>query len=350
MLESTTYIYEISAVNSNNLESAKSSPINATTLPETTPPNISSVIAENATLVRVIFSEPVSEVTAEDINNYNISSGILISSALLETDTKTVLLMTSQHQDGVHTITINNIQDRAKSPNIILGNSQFNYTVVSSHTDANLVGYWRFDNGTATDDSGSGNNGTVSGAVWTANGKVGGAFGFDGVNDVIDLGDVLNLDLPVTMSAWIKPTSLAGTKGKGVIGSDRNTNAAYDGYWMTISSTNWAIEIGFGDGGGQGSVDRREKIGTTSLNNNTWYHVVGVIRGANDMDIYINGVNDNGTHSGSGGAMSHPTEPFQIGGFNLRTTTTTVFNGTIDEVQIWDRALSSEEIIDFYSS
>ena len=60
-----------------------------------------------------------------------------------------------------------------------------------------LVGYWAMDEGSGTniyDGSGNNNNGTTSGATW-ANGKIGGALNFDGVDDYADVRDSATLDI-----------------------------------------------------------------------------------------------------------------------------------------------------------
>src|SRR6185436_9570699 len=71
---------------------------------------------------------------------------------------------------------------------------------------------YSFDTATVTDESGNGNVGTLSGATWTAAGKFCGALSFDGINDWVTVADANSLDLTtgMTVSAWVKPSSLNG--------------------------------------------------------------------------------------------------------------------------------------------
>ena len=85
-------------------------------------------------------------------------------------------------------------------------------TVSTSNT---LVAAYGFNEGTGStvaDASGKGNNGTISGATWTAGGKYGGALSFDGVNDWVTVNDANSLDLTgaMTLEAWVQPTAING--------------------------------------------------------------------------------------------------------------------------------------------
>ena len=78
-----------------------------------------------------------------------------------------------------------------------------------------LVAAYGFEEGTGTtvtDASGSGNNGTVSGALWSSSGRYGNALAFDGVNDIVTVPDANSLDLTtgLTLEAWVYPTALSG--------------------------------------------------------------------------------------------------------------------------------------------
>jgi hypothetical protein len=129
--ENTSYIYEVSAVNRAGLESAKSDAAAATTWGDTQPPAILSATAISATQVDVQFSEPVEEASAEEETNYQIDPGVAVYGATLDADLTTVHLSTSEHAEGVnYTLTVNNVRDRAASPNTIAPNSSVQYQVV----------------------------------------------------------------------------------------------------------------------------------------------------------------------------------------------------------------------------
>ncbi|NOZ61592.1 MAG: T9SS type A sorting domain-containing protein [Calditrichaeota bacterium] len=95
-----------------------------------TPPEITAVNAPIENLVNVIFSEPVYRETAEDTANFKINNGIQISEAVLDTDLVTVHLTTSTHNPGTYILVVDNIQDRAETPNTIKPHTYFVYQYV----------------------------------------------------------------------------------------------------------------------------------------------------------------------------------------------------------------------------
>lgn len=95
---------------------------------DTTPPVVANVRAANQTAVEVFFSEPVTKASAEDKINYTIDKGIVISSAALQADTRTVQLTTSPHTDGeTYTLTVRQIADRAIPANVMPEAATFKY-------------------------------------------------------------------------------------------------------------------------------------------------------------------------------------------------------------------------------
>jgi fibronectin type 3 domain-containing protein len=122
--ENTAYTYQVSAVNGAGTEGPKSNTVTGTTMADNTPPDIVSADAAAESQVTVVFSEPVDGAGAENKANYSINNNITISSAALGPDNVTVTLITSVlTKDVNYTLTVNNVRDRAKSPNTIAANT-----------------------------------------------------------------------------------------------------------------------------------------------------------------------------------------------------------------------------------
>ena len=103
-----------------------------------TPPVIVDVQAPAEDTVIVEFSEPIDEISAVDVNNYHISGGIVVNEAVLDGNKKTVYLSTSQHIEGVYSVFVSNITDRANTPNPIDVNSRFDYDYID-HVPPQIV-------------------------------------------------------------------------------------------------------------------------------------------------------------------------------------------------------------------
>ncbi|MCI0437811.1 MAG: hypothetical protein L0177_01615 [Chloroflexi bacterium] len=139
LAEVTAYSYEVSAVNREGIESARSGAMAATTTADTTPPAILSVALRNSSELAVVFTEPVSQSSAANSANYHISGGISVIGASLDAGQTTVTLATTAHlEEGAYTLTVNNVTDTAKAPNTILQDSQRSYSYIASLVISNL--------------------------------------------------------------------------------------------------------------------------------------------------------------------------------------------------------------------
>ncbi|MHC4584852.1 MAG: LamG domain-containing protein [Planctomycetota bacterium] len=212
-------------------------------------------------------------------------------------------------------------------------------------TSSSLVSHWQFDEGTgsAAFDSWGSNDGTITGASWV-NGLIGDALDFDGSGDYVNVGndDSLEIDITnsnVTISAWIYPKVLDNYEP--VFVAD-DYDGAYYGYMLMITP-NGKVWLTYGDGTGVDLNSRKTKTGTTSLQTDTWYHVVGVIRGGTDMSIFINGLDDGGEYSGNGGEVSYSSASASIGRVRFGTLDNE-FNGSLDDVMVFNRALTEGEV------
>ncbi len=178
------------------------------------------------------------------------------------------------------------------------------------------------------------NNGTLNGAAWNSSGKYGTALSFDGVNDYVDLGSSSAL-LPVntlTLEAWVNPKllgSIATVLSKGI-------NSPYYGWEISKRGGNeWRGKITVG-----GVV--YDAISDNTYTQNKWVHLAVTYDNAT-LRLYVDGVLQGTTASVTGDITYTGTKNPVIGTWSPGDTTE-IFNGTIDEVRIYNYALTGEEI------
>ncbi|MCD6274435.1 MAG: LamG domain-containing protein, partial [Candidatus Aenigmarchaeota archaeon] len=189
----------------------------------------------------------------------------------------------------------------------------------------------------AVDISEYGNNGTIHGATWTTNGKFGSALDFDGVDDYVNCGNDSSLDITdeITIEAWVKIDAWVNNLPRIV--------AKKDAYSLYFNATKHEVVMAiYHDNIGK-FVEANQ---TLSLN--TWYHIAGIYNNSTSFKIYINGVEANLTKDiGTTGTIDSNTNDVLIGQYEGLNR---YFNGTIDEVRIYNRALSEDEIKMHYLS
>ena len=210
-------------------------------------------------------------------------------------------------------------------------------TVVTAQSTG-LVAAYSFNEGggtTVTDMSGHNLNGTIVGATWTAGGRFGNALSFNGATSYVDLGNPTALQLTgsMTIEAWINAAANPANDGQIVAKSNgagwefkTSPDTGHETFGMQVSGTS---------GAGQ-------RYSTTVRSLNTWYHVAGVYNAtAGTLNLYVNGVLDSGTVLGTVPlAQLNQAVSVNIG----RRTGGYYFNGIIDELRIYNRALSLAEI------
>ncbi len=197
---------------------------------------------------------------------------------------------------------------------------------------SSLVAAYGFEeaSGTATTDSGGqGNHGTTVGPLRTAAGKYGRALSFDGSNDYVGVADAPSLGLSgaMTIEAWVYPTAL-GLRGRPVVLKGAVDNPVYDLYAGT-SAGRPAAHILVGG--------REEAVGTKAIPVNTWTHLAATFDGV-ALTLYVNG-SPVGSRPAAGQILGSA-EGLRIGGSYLRDW----FQGKLDEVRVYSRALNAQEI------
>jgi PKD repeat protein len=215
------------------------------------------------------------------------------------------------------------------------------YSVASVPFPSGLVAGYRLDEGaglTVADVSGNNTTGTlVNAPTWTT-GRYGGALSFNGTS-YVDLGNPLTLrpTSSMTLSAWIRIS----------------TNPPDDGAIVAkLGSAGWQLKTSPDTGVRTAAIqissngtDSIQRYSATVLAPDTWYHIAGVYDAvARRLDVYVNGVLDNGVLSGTVPAAQF-NAPFDVN-IGQRTGLPRTFNfrGVIDEVHVFNRALNASEI------
>ena len=195
-----------------------------------------------------------------------------------------------------------------------------------------LVGAWGFDeaSGNALDSSGLGNVGTLSGATRTT-GRYGGGLQFDGVNDWVTVADANSLDLTtaMTLEGWVRPAAL-GTVWRTVVIKEQPGQLVYALYAGTDTASRPSGHVF--------TTSDRGMLGPSALPLNTWSHLAMTWDGL-VMRMYVNGTQV--STSALTGTARTSTSPLRIGG---NAVWPEWFNGVIDEVRVYNRALSAAEV------
>ena len=214
-----------------------------------------------------------------------------------------------------------------------------------------LVSWWKGE-GNASDTIGT-NNGTLSpsGASY-APGMVGQAFRFDGTNGYAQIPDSLALKpANVTVEAWVwlDPSLPSNNGGEQIVFKKNTWSAWFEGY---------SLSKGTIDNGNGTSSDRFQFVVSRSgdqvvINSQTiarrgvWYHVAATYDG-NQSILYVNGAAE--ASATAGFALDYDTTPLFIGTTGTWAPYLNMMGGMIDEVSLYNRALSAGEIAAIYSA
>jgi hypothetical protein len=216
---------------------------------------------------------------------------------------------------------------------------------VLSFTPADMVGRWSADGN--ADDSIGANNGVLRGSVAYATGKSGRAFSFDG-NSFVEVANSLALESPtITVTAWVKSLGSPGAYryvlAKGLQNCDASSYGLYTG-------ENGGLSFYVYDG----NTYSRSPARGPEIWDGSWHYVAGTYDGAN-VRLYVDG-QEFGRGTSTTISINYgltPDQKFYLGAqseFQNGCGATTNFIGDVDEVKIWNRALSDSEIHDDFES
>jgi hypothetical protein len=214
---------------------------------------------------------------------------------------------------------------------------------ITAQLPAGLVSWWDADfvSGAAALDLGSGIHGTLVNGAAVASGKVGKAFSFDGVDDSIDVPDSNALDLTTrfTLSAWINPSSPQLDPAQGAIISKIGGGGGNNGYQFGLTGLNGVLYCQFNASGEQWPTNSLAVNLPNPIAVGQWSHVACTYDNA-DLQIYVNGLLAGSMFVGLKNVVNS-TSTLRISGDD---NSNGFFHGLIDEVQIYNRALSQAEV------
>jgi hypothetical protein len=272
---------------------------------------------------------------------------LLNSSRISGTLSKTLVIADVQPGDaGSYTLIVSNVQGMVTS------------AVATLHTElpppcvpavAGLVGWWPGD-GNANDIAGTNNGMLQGGATADAPAVVGTGFSLDGTNMYVEIPDAPELKpAELTVECWVKWDNLS-TPGTSVypgqqyiVFKQNSRHGDFEGYVLSKDRT-WNDIILWEVSSASGQLVRIDS--TSPVTTNVWYHLAGV-RGSNYIQIYFNGVLE---------AQTNVNFPQDYGNWPLYFGTSGQsywdrrLDGVIDEVALYNRALSADEIAGLYAA
>ena len=207
-----------------------------------------------------------------------------------------------------------------------------------------LVGYWPFC-GNANDESGNGNNGTVQNGTSLSSDRYGNSnstYDFDGNDDQIYVNNSSSLspNQYVTVNSWIYPR--AYEDGKFILVKGSHVNLSTRSYGLLGPEANQKAQFRISNSATEIGV-----FSSANITLNSWTMVTGVYDG-NFIKIFINGVFD--SQISLNGLINQTSEPLTFGSHKYYNFSDYWYNGKIDDIGIWNRALTASEIQQLYTS
>jgi uncharacterized protein YegL len=230
-------------------------------------------------------------------------------------------------------------------------------TLTCDGPPSGLVAWWQAESN-ALDSAGADNGIVTNGISYTA-GKVGTAFNFDGTNGFIQTLDAPDLDpTNLTIEAWVRFSSLNSQRYGSYAGGppageqfivekpNATANLYSDGY-ILVKIRNGSVD-NFAFAVAPITGTEVSVTSTVSIQTNVWYHIAGV-RGSNYIQLFVNGQPT--SRASVSFAQNYGIEPLFFGSSGLPTNVWDArLEGNLDEVSLYNRALSTNEIVAIYNA
>lgn len=204
----------------------------------------------------------------------------------------------------------------------------------------NLVSYWTFNEttGKAIDLALGINNGSVTGTTRGEQGILNSSYKFDGIDDTVQFGNDTSLNFGAgdfSIQLWVNATNDVGTNKKILIKGDGGVGGIR--YEITAQDAS-IIKVNVDDN----SIDATVSSAVEAFDS-LWHHIV-MVRDGNNLRLYIDGVEDANSPADITGLGDIDNADINL------TVGNTEYNGTLDEIGMWNRALSDGEVSDLYNN
>lgn len=233
-------------------------------------------------------------------------------------------------------------------------------TQASAAVTDGLVAHWGFDEGSGTTAGNSAatgaiHNAAIQGATWTASGKYGSALSFDGVNDFVQIAKHADFQLgsAYTLAGWYN-VQTGGTNPEFMTLIDQENTWSARNWWLAVTNNYQTDPVGsLRWSASSGGATDKLLIKTSGVYNSGWQFFVAVFDSKADANgdakLYMN-------YTGVTGGIAQDTDiggVLNTGNYDIfigkTSSNSRFFKGMIDEVSIWNRALSADEVKQLYT-
>ena len=231
--------------------------------------------------------------------------------------------------------------------------------------DDNLVSYFRLED--LSDETGKHSDGAIGGdARYVSSGFYDGCYEFLGTDDYVTFGDYDDYsfgdgtnDQPFSISAWVYSHFIGSYRYQAIVAK------YYTGLYQSTTAKEFIFGTNMNDylqvSLHENIVNTNKYVVRTSANKlqvNAWYMVTMTYDGRGGADagegirIYVNGIDDTGSASGTGtyDAMVNTASPISLGAIETDVSPTRDISGFLDEVKIYSRELTSDEVSILYNN
>ncbi len=322
---------------------ATSSPVSVTVaLQDTTPPAISAVAAGSLTSSAATIAWTTDEPSDSQVEygpTTAYGSSTPLGTALLTAHSQTLSGLASG------ALCHYRVKSRDTAGNLAISADATFTTLAAPPPSGDPIGYWKLDDGsgtTALDASGNGHTGTLlNGPTWIP-GVVSGALSFDGLNDSVDVPHDAALDAyPLTVAAWVK-TSATGLGG--IV--NKYYPSSWNGYQIFTTGGNLCAWY-FRDASNAIWDGTTCTLMTSGFNDNRWHHVAFVVD-ASGGSLYVDGVVK--AARAWTGTPGPTTTTLDLSLGQYPGAVQPFFPGALDDVRLYNRALSADEVLGLYGS